>query len=750
MPIYKYRNLGKYGVMTDIPAYDLPNEGWTMANNIRFVANRFQKVGGFSPTLQPPTDGNHALMFTQIPETNSIIYGTEKNLFIFDGTVPQNVSLPTTAPDKHYQATPEFPWDYTVLSNVVIMNNERDVPQAWTPGIGANKKVVPLPGWGKHKFSQTTTAPWTARKIRAYKNYLVALNMTEDSDGLGGATLQNYPQRVRWSNVAYIDALPPDWNDDGVGISTGTTSDGGFNDLADCSGVILDGRPMRDSFMIYTNRETYVMDFVGGQLMFSFRKLFPDSGLLNPNCVCEFEGSQHFVVSEDDVFIHDGSTKQSIATDIIKEYLLNQITSSNYKATKVFPYPTRKEIWVVYNTMSSESGDVDNYACNKAAIWNWATGQWSFTDMPDTYWMEFLLSPTADTRTWRNPDQQTLVAPTKIVLDSPVYSLPVNKTFRLDVIYNLGEGLGANQRLKWTSSDNSKIDLSNRNTFDWSVMAKGLAEGEVTITATVSDWDGTTETPSTDPNLTSSYKITITPATISDPADPTRQIPNDVGDRHMKSDTVDFTYDINGKFVSTDPDGILDRLQDPKEPIPASDRAASPNPTGPVGDYRLENYTDPNNTWSTTQSPTEVWEQKGFGFSSRSLMASSSDKAFYLLDFGTLQSRYQGQTVPVTAEITRYAIPMADVEDSLGRHKTWRTMYPLLSGYGTLRFNVGGSEDAYQPPTFVTSSTFTIGQDYKVDCFVNNKYLALQIRDEGEGEWSMSGMDVDYFLGGLR
>ena len=116
-----------------------------------------------------------------------------------------------------------------------------------------------------------------------------------------------FPQRVRWSDVAMVGSLPSNW------YENDQTKDGGFNDLTDSLSHIIDGRPLRDSFVVYTNRDTFIMDYVGGTMVFNFRKIFSDSGMLAPNCCVEFEG-QHFVISEDDIFVHNGSTRRSVAT----------------------------------------------------------------------------------------------------------------------------------------------------------------------------------------------------------------------------------------------------------------------------------------------------------------------------------------------------------------------------------------------------------------------------------------------------
>lgn len=748
MSIYKLRSLGKYGVITDVPAYDLPPEAWDDANNIRFRAGRLEKMNGYMPGLLPSGDSQPVLSFCQEPESNALIYATSSHkdpanpstliggkIYRVQGALPPQNITSTAKATSGYQARPDLTWDYTTLSNIIVLSNPLDNPEFWTPNTAINpppnQKMLPLPGWGVPRHLKPDGTPysddannilkncpvvdWKCQRIRGYKNYLMALNMTEPLNGISGAAT-SFPQRIRWSNIADVNSAPPDWLEDNV------TTDGGYIDLSDCTGSIIDGRPLRDAFIIYTDRETYIMQYTGGDFVFSVQKLFPDSGLLNANCVTEFEGTNHFVISEDDVFVHDGSSKQTIATDIVKERLLGDITSVNFNATKVFTYPTRKEIWVCYVTNSGQQGDDENFACNKAAIWNWKNSTWTFTDLPDIHWLNEVIAPNTDIRAWSNPDATTPLKPvTKIVLDSPVYSLPNDKTFRIDVLYKPGEGFTSDtEGLTWDTSDHT-IATMVADPFDYSAILTPVAgkTGTVTITVKVKGKTGA--------DFEGSYPVKITAAGTA------------TGDRHHADDP--------------------DKDSDPLEPTPVND---------PVhGAYRPSQFPDQPNSWpdpdgenSPTQTPNsnthdrEQWDRKGFSFAARSFLACSHDTSFYFMDSGQTQDRYvKGglpTTTPVVATATRYGISLQENEDSLARHKTFRTIYPLMSGEGKLRWNIGGSNDAYDQPSFSQSSVFEIGNHYKIDTLVNYRYLAIALRDEGVGTWSLSGMDIDYFLGGNR
>lgn len=403
MPIMRVRGAGKLGVIKDLPSFELPPEAWTDAQNVRFRYGSIEKMGGYEPVLTDPSNGA-PLSIVQRSNMDSIIYGTSDSIMIVEGSSHRKVNARTFNEEgeetgfETYSASPESTWYYTTLSNSIVMNTPLNDPQGMRP---FDSYFIKLPGWGEPQgpdvekpdpdkpdgppiITPSKKVDWKAGRIRAYRNYLVALDMVE-----GGISL---PQRVRWSNVSYVNDLPPDWTENDE------TKDGGFNDLSDANGKVVDGCPLRDTFVVYTDQETYLMDYVGGILIFNFRKLFSDSGLLAPECVAEFEG-KHFVIAQNDIFVHNGSSRQPVASGRLKEFLINEISSVNPYATKVTPIPSSKEIWVSYVAPGSPA---DSYACNKAAIWNWEYDTWSFYELPDLYDLNMALPQDPDAREWED------------------------------------------------------------------------------------------------------------------------------------------------------------------------------------------------------------------------------------------------------------------------------------------------------------------------------------------------------------
>ena len=386
MPLMKIRNVGGKGVIKDLPSFDLPPEAWSDSNNVRFIAGRVEKIGGFFPVLLDNMPKETPLAILSRNNTQDQIYGTKDSIYLVNGRTHSNASkLKEDGTPHKYEALPESTWYYTTLSNSIVMTTPLENPQGLTP---YTDKFVDLPGWGiPSSRNPEVKVDWKAGKVRAFKNYLIALDMIEAG--------VSYPQRIRWSDISYVNGLPTNWYQDSE------TNDGGFNDLSDANGRIVDGLPLRDSFVVYTNQETYLMEYIGGINIFQFKKLFSESGLLAPECVAEFE-QKHFVITKDDIFVHNGSSKEPVASGRVKQYLIEEISSTNPLATKVFAYTPKKEIWITYvgPGQSLDTNPDLEWTCNKCAIWNWEWNTWYFTDIPPSFDINLAPPPDVETMEW--------------------------------------------------------------------------------------------------------------------------------------------------------------------------------------------------------------------------------------------------------------------------------------------------------------------------------------------------------------
>lgn len=382
----KVRQLGTKGVVSDVAPYDNELQSWSDAKNIRFSNGRAMKMQGHIPIFYE-NRGNEEIPMHLIHSPQSDTdwyYCTQDDIYYTNGWV--HVSM---LEKKLEQKIPyDAPWSSAILSNsVMVTSRQLKAPLGLASGEGEFK---PLPKWG----------PWDSDIIRSYKNFAMAL---------GGG--DSYPQRVRWSNVVPPNALPADWGweitaqgQEGAFIKG---SAGGYNDLSFAKGKIVDGKPLRDQFIIYTDEEVISCDYVGGNDIFRFKNLFDEGGAINPDCVAAFD-NKHFVVSANDVYVHNGSSKESVIDGKVRDRLLDQLTAKSYTSVKVIPYLPENEIWVIFaGTDATGFEDSSFVEATLAAVYNYKYETWSFIEIPPA--MDIKLGPIEiydsggdPVRTWDN------------------------------------------------------------------------------------------------------------------------------------------------------------------------------------------------------------------------------------------------------------------------------------------------------------------------------------------------------------
>ena len=256
-----------------------------------------------------------------------------------------------------YSADVTENWTATVIGGVLVMTNGVDDPQYWAlvSGVPATaQKMQDLNNWDTND---------ECKSLRAFRSFLVALNVTKSG--------VNFPRLVKWSTEAATQATPTSWDE------TSAVVDAGEYELADSKGEILDGLPLRDSFMIYKEDSIYSMTYVGTPFIFAFRQLSPSVGALTKNCVAEYDGG-HFFFGNGDIYINDGQKVVSILPHKIRDYIFESIDGEEYKKSFVVADYGRTEMWACFPTAESTSGQ-----CNKAVVWNWTNQAFTIRDLPD-------------------------------------------------------------------------------------------------------------------------------------------------------------------------------------------------------------------------------------------------------------------------------------------------------------------------------------------------------------------------------
>ena len=426
MALIPVENVGETGIVKDINPWQLPPNVWSDGNNVRAEhgaivkspgyanvmatvpvapyyithlvsgVNEYWVVGGLTAihvyddsTVSTALDGSIGAADTSITVDSTTGFETNGSITIEDEDIPYTGKTPTTftgctrggsaaihadgtgvtrtkkwyditrggGAGGAYETDPTENWTATVIGGVLVMTNGVDEPQYWELISGhpaTIQKMQNLNNW---------TASEECKSMRAFRSFLVALNVTKS--GI------NYSRLVKWSTEAATQLTPTSWDE------ASATVDAGEYELADTKGGILDGLPLRDTFMIYKEDSIYGMTYVGTPFIFSFRQLSPSVGALSKNCVAEFDGG-HFIFGNGDVYINDGQRVQSILPHKIRDYIFSEIDGANFKRSFVVADYGNTEMWACFPTPTSSGNQ-----CNKAVVWNWTNQAFTIRDIPD-------------------------------------------------------------------------------------------------------------------------------------------------------------------------------------------------------------------------------------------------------------------------------------------------------------------------------------------------------------------------------
>jgi hypothetical protein len=420
------------GINTSYVSGDLPLEVWSDGNNVSFKNGKAMKASGVSSLFE--TGGVEVFGIQPYLSDNTPYWfvGTDIGLFRTEGGPFINVS----GPSAPYNASADNPWNGGVLNGVSVLNNGVDVPQSLPFGA---VQYEDLPNW---------PANTSAKILRPFKNYLVAMGVTKSSS--------SYPTMVKWSSPADPGQVPFTWDE------TDPKNDAGETSLADSPGAIVDGVKLRDSLVIYKEDSSYLMRYVGGVYIFSFQQLFTDIGMLATNCAVEFDGF-HFVVGQGDVYVHNGVQKRSVIDGKNRELLFNYMDGDYKDRTFVVSDPQKSEMWICFT-----SQDAPTSYCDKAFVWNWTEDTWSKRDLPGVfcgaigvvdpqvpdYWEADAQPWSSDSTIWASASYNA--SKRSLVLASPVYGriFEVTDEPTKDPIYypsyleRTGVSLGDNRGIK--------------------------------------------------------------------------------------------------------------------------------------------------------------------------------------------------------------------------------------------------------------------------------------------------------------
>ena len=346
------RSLGSVGVVTDVDPYNLPIEAFTRAKNVRFTEGKvskgpvFRSVSGtlsFTPTFA------YGITALSGYDTVLLVDNTFDVYEFSNGASTQRYNSSLSASIQKVTAT--------TLADVEYINRPDTGPIARTPSA---TNFTALANW---------PSGYKATVLRSYGDFLLALGTVE-------ANNVAYPNRVRFSDPVLANQVPSTWDE------TDLTNSAGFNDLVQMKTPIIDGATLGPNFLIYSQDQVWMAEFVGGSFIFNFRKIFDDAGVLSQNCIVEVEG-KHYVFDRDDIYITDGNSRQSICDGRVREYIFSGLDNSKTEVCFVLHNTALEEVYFCYHSGDDMATSTDGDACNRAAVYNYKQNTWSFQDLPN-------------------------------------------------------------------------------------------------------------------------------------------------------------------------------------------------------------------------------------------------------------------------------------------------------------------------------------------------------------------------------
>lgn len=340
-------DLANVGSVADTESYQLPPEAWTTAHNMRFEGIDVVRMKGWEPRLgSPPEPPHFALAFRRDGEARWL-WTSLKRAYEWNGLAHSEITRSGGVPGTTYGTTQTRQWGATLFGGTPILNNGVDVPQFFDGNLGRLADLVDWP------------STWRTRRLLALGPFLVGLGMT-----IGSASR---PHQVNWSHPAAAGTLPISWD------IKNPIYDAGEIDLPDVeNGSIVDGLPLRGSLIIYKEAATWILKIVGGQKVLDADTLYDTSGILAPRCASLVgTGARHFVVTQDDIILHNGQGDPvSLVDRRQRRTVFNEIDPTNYINSFTFCHAAKKEMWFCYPTKAGGQKHPD-----KALVWNYENGQ---------------------------------------------------------------------------------------------------------------------------------------------------------------------------------------------------------------------------------------------------------------------------------------------------------------------------------------------------------------------------------------
>lgn len=301
----------------------------------------FQGASSISDALLSTCVGN--ISFRRTSGALETFAGTSTRLYRLNGTTWDDVSGTTYSPSAF--------WRFAVYGDRLIATNGVDNPQAFD--LATDSAFADLPNAPKHKF------PIVVRDV------LVALDLTDGSD-----------YQVKWSAV----------NDS----ETWTTASGGGAQVLPDGGPVVGGTGGEYGTILQEQGLTR-MDFVGGDLRFTFDKLEGAVGCIAKNSIVQYKG-RTFFLSDDGFQVFDGAETVNLSNEKCTRTFFSELSAAEALVTdEAEEVVTSTGETITVGALQAVDGALDQRnSCivwkyptsttTKLIIYNYALNRWADSD----------------------------------------------------------------------------------------------------------------------------------------------------------------------------------------------------------------------------------------------------------------------------------------------------------------------------------------------------------------------------------
>lgn len=350
-------DVGKYGVILDRPAHEIPPNAWTRARNVRGLNNFIERAGGETEVYTTGTIVDAPLNLFYCPAVDG------QPFWVYAGY--QRVAAVNN--DGHYDISPAYvfnadeskPWTGSWLNGVFVLNNVADEPHVWDniDPLGGGNVLKAMSAIPNTEFQSS----WKFRSMRVFKDILIGMNF---KDGAG-----DFPTTVKWSGPALSGTVPLEWDKDNPNNIANEKP------LSATPGECVDGVQVGDRFIVFKEDATVTATLTQGASALGFKYISQTIGMMTTHCAVEFKpGYCVYLTQTADLVVTDGLTTTSILDNIVRTYLQTAINVEKLARCFLAINPYQKEVWVCYPKSS------DDWA-TEALVWNFKDNTFTFKDL---------------------------------------------------------------------------------------------------------------------------------------------------------------------------------------------------------------------------------------------------------------------------------------------------------------------------------------------------------------------------------